>query len=1832
MKKQFFLFCFLLVGSVEFLRAVNSTPDISRVYGDPYTPATPPTQPSGPTGELNITYGDLVSGIPSGSSNVNAQLPGGTARAMQVFSDGTYVMAMSKSGSNSNIGKYNAEGTLLTTTFGVVGIADLGAATEVARAIMIDVQGRILVAGGATAGSTGWLKRVSQDGLTVDTFATGVVWQYVADIAEQTTGKVIAVGYNGANALIARFYLDGTIDPTFGSITTPGYIFLNGGASGLLTLPTVTTGLYSVVVDANNLIYVAYTDSVGSAAHIARFNSVGLLDPTFGALGIANISYLNSPTSPIYMAIDLYNNLVAAAQVGTSVLITSIASNNGGSAAPAFTNTTISSGGNTLTIGNVVTTSDGTNGKILIMGSNFTTIRSRITRLNNTGGLDTTFNVAGTPGYNEFRIGTPTITSTLLGAALSPDGQIYVAGFQTTGVTNTGYVSSLYNNFNTYQISQSPETQEQGIQDLDFGSTVQETNAGIVTPFNGIYRGALQQQANDVIELASGNLLLAMDGFTNTAAQSSMMLLRLLPNGVLDGSFGSGGKLTLPNLTSTNEYITSVLEDGSGNLYVTGYSDDGAIFRKYTSAGILIWNVNSSLINSPGYKGLGVELEGLNRVVLFGQATTTTGFISGYSITTGLIDPTFHSTGTPAGYVLSTDYTGSPSTVLNMGPVFGGIINNIGSIYIAYKDSSTGVVDVAAIFNDAPGLLPAFGVDGIVHDLFSSATIAASNIHVAFNNNFDIVVAVSSGTTIKVALLSAIDGTLMHPILSIPVTGSTSVMINKATGISDGSVVITGYDDGADDTMLVARVAPNWALDTTFNSQGIQPGVFMLKVGDQLVDFNARVATGLCVQSHVGVQQGNLIISSYEKQFASDSTPIIYRVFGQPGTTEVKGGPVPIINVPGDFDITYNGTGIAITYANGASSPTAGQEVKAIREMTGTNIMTVISDGYSSWTTQLLTDSSLDTSYGVGGSVLIVKGNDISVREGVNGMVFDGQGNMLVFGDNALLGGYVKRLLIASGAPDTTFGGFTGDPTTALYPDGTAYGLMDSVEGAAQLSNGNIVIVGDKNNIGTVMMLSPTGRPMPLFGVGGTVTSGSNITSVAVDASNNIYVSVGYFDTVTLQENVRILKLTSTGSPVHGYGVNGVVDPAISNNDNADSIRLSLNQDGQIVVAASFGGSTGQIAAKRFNTDGSADGTFNGDVVFPVATFVTVTRLISLQDGKTLISGYQTDPVVLDNQDYEFVACLDEFGNMDGSFGSLATGLVTIQVAPAPQFARRLYDMNIQTNGGILLAGSEWPAINEKTPLTMRLYGYPGVQAVPQFPGYNPNPAVPNIIDDFFNGTGFADTGLIPLLADGGDVVVDAQERPVLGGYTTDKKLVVARFTKVGILDTTFAGGTGIAQTPIIPNLLSGQYVAVDTLGNIYIGGVTNDFRFILARFTSAGILDTSFGGGIVTSALFANLSIGGYVTIDSLNRPVIGGMSSDGKLVAARFVGTGIHAGDPDIFGASGIASITVPMLLDGGSITTDPTDDVFVSGITTTGTMVAVKFLAIGTVDGAFGTGGIAATTVIPALTAGGKIGIDVHANLFVGGYTTNELFVMVKFTLFGTLDNTFGTGGIAYSNPVDGLKSIGNITVDSQQRPVVGGYARLYDGSHSFIVARFTSIGTLDTILSSTGMGTSGPIPGLVRGGYVSTDIFDDIFAGGITSNSSLVVAELFSGQEIFVNEPFRLMTEDWKIHVYGNEPKLFKDFFTIDLFTRPIIDNNARNDTRAGMNSILDSFAAIYGGQPGWILVQTTYRVNAQFDVLRNALIAEYVTSTDQINGAFAQFNARRAYFFNFGNNA
>lgn len=1808
MKKHFLITIMCVMSFADLLQGEDSNPTMSRVYGDQYTPAIQQTQDAGSVGTLVPTE---IFGI-DGSLSVAPQVPNAQVVAMQVLPSGMLV-ALCNDGTNGYMVEYTSNGAVNTDfAVGSGNVVTLTGLANAALSMTIDEQDRFLISGADDSGSLPWIRRVTPSG-TIDTtftFSDGASWTTsgaINQLATQTSGKIIAVGFNGTNAMIARYNLNGSIDLSFG---TSGYVIFNGTVSAGIMLPTSNVSFHNIVIDAQNNIYVAFVDATPSV-YVTRLRSTGVIDDTWNSGNPVNLSYLNGSSmlvEQLCMTLDAAGDLVVAVPSGSPTVIKAASIQLATGVVGTFANFITTAGvfaTDNYALFNMMATSDG---NVYFLGSDTTTKQMAIIRCTSLGVVDTTFNNSGINFFNTTG-SIPSGYADINTGVIAPDGQIFVGGAQLDAGITTPYISSLYNNQYVTNVRQFPATQEQGTIDTSFGQTAIQTSPGIVSPFVGLYRSSLQQKAESVTELASGNLVIGMNGYKGIAPLlSNMMLIRLLPTGDADGSFGFSGQLILPNLTNTNEYITNVVEDGSANLYVTGYSDLGAIFRKYTADGMLLWNSDYLVA---GYQGLGCGFEGITRVLLYLGGPAQTGQINGYLVADGAVDTFFHAAGFPPGELLTTDFG------LNMGPLYNGIVDIQGNIFVAYKDTVTDVINVAAIFNGASNVV------WVVADIFATASIDADNVRVAFNKDGNVIVAASAGTDFLVTVLNLATGVPVsgYPTPLIISCGTSVIQLRQVIGISDNTIVLVGYD-GTGDAMLATRVNSSGAIDVTFDSQGPFPGVTSIQITNQIANYYARVASGITVQSHTGSNQGNLIMSGYEQMFATDATPVVMRVFGEPGTTQVKSSPV-VAQIPGTFDLSYNGTGIAENYVLGASTPEANQEVRTIRQLIGTQIMTILTDNTTSisYLQRLNADSSIDTTYGDGLGIPILK---LSGTETVQSMVLDAAGNFLVTGANSISGGYIKRIL-PNGTIDQLFGGSNTSPS---FPLGTVYGLMDTINACQQLTNGNIVIVGATGGAGVIKMLNSAGGVTASFGIGGQVTSGLNATSVSVDPLNNLYVSIAYMD--GSQMNARILKLNGSGQPA-SFGVSGAVDAAITNIDNSQSLRLVFDTSLRPIVAASCGGSSGQLAVNRFTADGLVDTTFHGGVQtmipFSPTTNVIVTGMVALQDNKTLISGFQqNDSVPTRNQ--EFMACVDSVGALSGSFGAGATsGLVTFQVADSVQLARRLIDMNVQSDGNILLCGGEVPATNQETPLTFRFYGYPNIQAVPQFTGYQASAQLPNVLNPSFNGTGVSATSALSNLSQVGNVVMDSLGNALIGGVTSTGLFVIARYLQNGLLDTIANGGTGfgidgIATSTTPMSGLFGGKLAVDEFDNVYVGGVAASDQLIVARFSSAGVLDAAgFGaGGIAASIPITNLFDGGFVTLDSDNKPLVSGYTSDGKVVATKFLFNG--ATDPTFAVATSyVASIAIPSLLAGGSIATDALNNVYLGGMTSTYTMFVIMLDPFGVIHGEFGTDGIASTSMITGLIDGGAIALGKDETIAVGGLTANQTFVIARFLPAGQLDPSFNATGIAYSNPVDVLNIFGNITVDSNNDIVVGGTASNYDGSKSMIVARFTPLGILDIVFSSVGMATTGAIPHLLFGGFVGTDKFDNIFVGGLTDVPGFVMAEMYSGEEIFVTNPTELSPSDLKAYYYGDNPDYLIKVVSPAFYVQSISDPSVRQEVLSVILTTLQDYIITYSGQQGWNLVWHLYRELNQFDIDRAALVAAHEDSADEINSCFANLQAR-----------
>jgi uncharacterized delta-60 repeat protein len=273
-------------------------------------------------------------------------------------------------------------------------------------------------------------------------------------------------------------------------------------------------------------------------------------------------------------------------------------------------------------------------------------------------------------------------------------------------------------------------------------------------------------------------------------------------------------------------------------------------------------------------------------------------------------------------------------------------------------------------------------------------------------------------------------------------------------------------------------------------------------------------------------------------------------------------------------------------------------------------------------------------------------------------------------------------------------------------------------------------------------------------------------------------------------------------------------------------------------------------------------------------------------------------------------------------------------------------------------------------------------------------------------------------------------------------------------------------------------------------GGLPRGADLLLARFTSSGALDRTFGrGGIVNGprlpqmGLGSNGSVGRAVAIDPSGRIVVAGSATDptGAYSRGMIVERYSAAGALDIsFGAHGVAEqLTGASAGDGHAVALGSGGTIIAAGSAetlgtggTTPRVAVVRLNQSGRPDRSFaGNGtdvldlGAYSNAQALALAAGGRIVIA--GSSAPGTQVTSAL--IARLTPSGALDRSFaGTGyyGQQYARNA-AYSSFYSVAVQPGGKIVAGGAAA--DGNHGAdaIVARFGASGAPDGSFGSGGL---------------------------------------------------------------------------------------------------------------------------------------------------------------------
>jgi uncharacterized delta-60 repeat protein len=355
-------------------------------------------------------------------------------------------------------------------------------------------------------------------------------------------------------------------------------------------------------------------------------------------------------------------------------------------------------------------------------------------------------------------------------------------------------------------------------------------------------------------------------------------------------------------------------------------------------------------------------------------------------------------------------------------------------------------------------------------------------------------------------------------------------------------------------------------------------------------------------------------------------------------------------------------------------------------------------------------------------------------------------------------------------------------------------------------------------------------------------------------------------------------------------------------------------------------------------------------------------------------------------------------------------------------------------------------------------------------------------------------------------IALQNDDSVVITGFTVIKDLrqvLIARYTSNGILDATF-GTNGCQITPIGADSL-GNAIAIDGSDNLIVAGVALDdnqvSQIVLARYSSAGVLDPSFGTNGITLTSIGQGCTGNTIIIQADGKIVVGGsavVNGDGWMVMARYDTSGaLDSG----FGDNGIVIVELEDCGVAYALQQQPDGKLLLAG-SAEGQFYIVRYLTDGTVDTSFGDGGGKEIEIGSSSQIKG-IGLQSDDKIVVAGYSVG-LFALARLNTDGSLDTSFGIeSGIERST--FGTYNAGlEMAIDSQDRIVVVGLA-----DDSAIITRYTADGIADTDFGSNGFVS-------ITCGFIANanDVVintgtDGITIAGFTDNNVLLARILSTG---------------------------------------------------------------------------------------------------------------------------
>ena len=647
----------------------------------------------------------------------------------------------------------------------------------------------------------------------------------------------------------------------------------------------------------------------------------------------------------------------------------------------------------------------------------------------------------------------------------------------------------------------------------------------------------------------------------------------------------------------------------------------------------------------------------------------------------------------------------------------------------------------------------------------------------------------------------------------------------------------------------------------------------------------------------------------------------------------------------------------------------------------------------------------------------------------------------------------------------------------------------------------------------------------PTFGSGGKVLlpdhSGSvfyNVNATAVQSDDKVLLAGSAGPSLNQPSTFFLERVNADGSVDTSFGTSGIVTTSFPGIAFAKSIVIQ--SDGRIVLGGTDEpdgtAASGQFALARYNTDGSLDATFGtgGQVLTRIPGNEQLAQIALTPSGQVVAGGSGTfqDPAHPTDRDYSVPVFDIGRYNLNGTLdtGFNGTGYVYRQSPGSVVENFNTVALTVQHDGKILLGSDfeeDFAVWRFNLDGTLDTSFALGGMALTPFPFFD-------------DGDGYTAASV-------SQIAVQPNGQIVVGGplnYGNEfTKWAISRFNADGSVDTTF-GSQGV----VIPSMIFGPFGAGDSFGGflpeadgkIAFGGVDQVYAasgpFIVGRLLPDGSADAAFHSydiNYFTGPADTNEGYTGATALAPDGSIIVAGNLNNGQnhlsssyqsgLVVFRLQGDNPPAApavstspvpsavsllqgnlDPS-FGFQGRTLFNDPSPVELPDAQTPrikatavlPNGKILVAGSIGTvadngqGQFYLERLNSGGTIDTTFGTGGIATTSIGPNAFATSMLVLP-DGKIIVGGATddsatapTNVDFALARYNANGSLDRTFGSNGVVITD-FPGNEEVDSLALGPKGEIVAAG-SYFLSPNVGFDVARYDANGKLDKKFNGTGM---------------------------------------------------------------------------------------------------------------------------------------------------------------------